>query len=124
MRANVANILIGAVVLLITLSLSLFIVDQRQTAIVLQLGEMVRVETAPGLKWKIPLMQNVRFFDSRILTLDAGEPERFITAEEERAGGFLRQMAHRRCEAVLHQRGRRRNARTYPFAANREFEHA
>ena len=82
MRANVANILIGAVVLLITLSLSLFIVDQRQTAIVLQLGEMVRVETAPGLKWKIPLMQNVRFFDSRILTLDAGEPERFITAEK------------------------------------------
>ena len=82
MRANVANILIGAVVVLITLSLSLFIVDQRQTAIVLQLGEMVRVETAPGLKWKIPLMQNVRFFDSRILTLDAGEPERFITAEK------------------------------------------
>ena len=48
----------------------------------LQLGEMVRVETTPGLKWKIPLMQNVRFFDSRILTLDAGEPERFITAEK------------------------------------------
>ena len=82
MRTNVANILIGAVLVLITLSLSLFIVDQRQTAIVLQLGEMVRVETAPGLKWKIPLMQNVRFFDSRILTLDAGEPERFITAEK------------------------------------------
>ncbi len=82
MKANVANILIGAVLVLITLSLSVFIVDQRQTAIVLQLGEMVRVETAPGLKWKIPLMQNVRFFDSRILTLDAGEPERFITAEK------------------------------------------
>ena len=82
MRTNVANILIGAVVVLITLSLSLFIVDQRQAAIVLQLGEMVRVETEPGLKWKIPLMQNVRFFDSRILTLDAGEPERFITAEK------------------------------------------
>ncbi|MEQ1629218.1 MAG: protease modulator HflC [Gallionella sp.] len=82
MRTNVANILIGAVVVLITLSLSLFIVDQRQAAIVLQLGEMVRVETDPGLKWKIPLMQNVRFFDSRILTLDAGEPERFITAEK------------------------------------------
>jgi membrane protease subunit HflC len=82
MKANVANILIGAVLVLITISLSVFIVDQRQTAIVLQLGEMVRVETTPGLKWKIPLMQNVRFFDSRILTLDAGEPERFITAEK------------------------------------------
>ena len=82
MKSNVANILIGAVLVLITLSLSMFVVDQRQTAIVLQLGEMVRVETTPGLKWKIPLMQNVRFFDSRILTLDAGEPERFITAEK------------------------------------------
>lgn len=82
MKSNVANILIGAVLVLITLSLSMFIVDQRQAAIVLQLGEMVRVETTPGLKWKIPLMQNVRFFDSRILTLDAGEPERFITAEK------------------------------------------
>ena len=82
MKSNVANILIGAVLVLITLSLSMFVVDQRQSAIVLQLGEMVRVETTPGLKWKIPLMQNVRFFDSRILTLDAGEPERFITAEK------------------------------------------
>ncbi len=82
MKTNVANILIGAVLVLILMSLSMFIVDQRQTAIVLQLGEMVRVESTPGLKWKIPLMQNVRFFDSRILTLDAGEPERFITAEK------------------------------------------
>lgn len=82
MKSKVTNILIGAVLVLITLSLSMFVVDQRQAAIVLQLGEMVRVETTPGLKWKIPLMQNVRFFDSRILTLDAGEPERFITAEK------------------------------------------
>ena len=82
MKTNVANILIGAVIALILLSLSLFVVDQRQVAIVLQLGEMVRVESTPGLKWKVPLMQNVRFFDSRILTLDAGEPERFITAEK------------------------------------------
>lgn len=82
MKTSVANILMGAVIALIVLSLSLFIVDQRQTAIVLQLGEMVRVESTPGLKFKVPLMQNVRYFDSRILTLDAGEPERFITAEK------------------------------------------
>ena len=82
MKTNVANILIGAVVALVVLSMSIFIVDQRQTAIVLQLGEMLRVESTPGLKWKIPLMQNVRYFDSRILTLDSVEPERFITAEK------------------------------------------
>ncbi len=82
MKTNVANILIGAVVALILLSLSMFVVDQRQNAIVFQLGEVVGVKTAPGLYFKIPVMQNVRFFDSRIQTLDTGEPERFITAEK------------------------------------------
>ncbi|MFA6922397.1 MAG: protease modulator HflC [Gallionella sp.] len=82
MKTNVANIVIGAVVALILLSLSMFVVDQRQTVIVFQLGEMVSVKTKPGLYFKIPLVQNVRYFDSRILTLDAGEPERFITAEK------------------------------------------
>ena len=82
MKTTVANTLIGAVVALILLSLSLFVVDQRQSAIVFQLGEMVGVKTEPGLYFKVPLMQNVRFFDSRILTLDTAEPERFITAEK------------------------------------------
>ena len=82
MKTNVANILIGAVIALILLSLSLFIVDQRQTVIVFQLGEMVSVKTAPGLYFKVQLVQNIRYFDSRILTLDTGEPERFITAEK------------------------------------------
>jgi modulator of FtsH protease HflC len=82
MKINTTNILIGIVTALIMASLSLFVVDQRQTAIVFQLGEMVSVKTDPGLYFKVPLMQNVRFFDSRILTLDTGEPERFITAEK------------------------------------------
>ncbi len=82
MKVNISNILIGVVTILIMASLSLYVVDQRQTAIVFQLGEMVGVKTEPGLYFKVPLMQNVRFFDSRILTLDAGEPERFITAEK------------------------------------------
>jgi membrane protease subunit HflC len=82
MKTKVANMLIGAVIALILLSLSLFIVDQRQTVIVFQLGEMVSVKTAPGLYFKVPLVQNIRYFDSRILTLDTGEPERFITAEK------------------------------------------
>ena len=104
MKANVSNILIGAVVALILLSLSLFVVDQRQVAIVLQLGEMVGVTTAPGLYFKVPLMQNVRYFDSRILTLDTGNLNVSSLRKRKRDGGFFRQMAHRRCEAVLHQR--------------------
>lgn len=82
MNKSTSNLLIGAVAALILLSMSVFVVDQRQNAIVFQLGEVVGVKTTPGLYFKMPLMQNVRYFDSRILTLDAGEPERFITAEK------------------------------------------
>jgi len=70
------------VVLFLLISSSLYIVDQRQRAIVFQLGEVVSVKTSPGLYFKIPIVQNVRFFDSRILTMDSEEPERFITSEK------------------------------------------
>jgi membrane protease subunit HflC len=79
---KIRNLLVGTIIALILLSMSTFVVDQRQAAIVFQLGEVMRLETTPGLKFKVPLLQNVRFFDSRILTLDAAEPERFITAEK------------------------------------------
>lgn len=82
MKANTINFLVGGIVVLIIVSMSLFVVDQRQTAIVLQLGELVSVKKDPGLYWKWPLVQNVRYFDSRILTMDSVEPERFITAEK------------------------------------------
>jgi membrane protease subunit HflC len=82
MDKKITNILIGAVAVLVLLSMSVFVVDQREKAIVFQLGEVVGVKTEPGLNFKVPLMQNVRYFDSRILTLDTGEPERFITAEK------------------------------------------
>jgi membrane protease subunit HflC len=82
MKPNMTNFLVAAVVALILASMSVFIVDQRQSAIVFQFGEVVRLETTPGIKFKLPLVQNVRFFDSRILTLDSDDPERFITAEK------------------------------------------
>ncbi|MGE5386940.1 MAG: protease modulator HflC [Betaproteobacteria bacterium] len=76
--------LIGAFIaaLLIVLALSIFTVDQRQYAIVFQLGEVRSVITEPGLYLKWPLIQNVRYFEKRILTLDNPEPERFITSEK------------------------------------------
>jgi membrane protease subunit HflC len=82
MNKSMVNVLIAAVAALVLLSMSMFVVDQRQNAIVFQLGEVVSVKTAPGLNFKVPLLQNVRFFDSRILTLDTVDPERFITAEK------------------------------------------
>ncbi|MDR2788339.1 MAG: protease modulator HflC [Candidatus Accumulibacter sp.] len=64
------------------LATSIFTVDQRQYAIVFQLGEVREVIATPGLYFKWPLIQNVRYFDKRILTLDSAEPERFITSEK------------------------------------------
>ncbi|MFA9438734.1 protease modulator HflC [Uliginosibacterium sp. sgz301328] len=66
----------------VVLSMSVFTVDQRQYALVFQLGEIKRVITEPGLKFKWPLIQNVRYFDRRILTLDTPEPELFQTSEK------------------------------------------
>ncbi len=82
MNKKIGNVLIIAAIALILLSMSMFVVDQRQNAIVFQLGEIVSVKTSPGLYFKLPLVQNARFFDSRLLTLDTGEPERYITAEK------------------------------------------
>ncbi|MCA1938247.1 MAG: protease modulator HflC [Dechloromonas sp.] len=77
------NVLGGIVALiLVVLSMSMFTVDQRQYALVFQLGEVKRAITEPGLNFKIPMIQNVRFFDRRILTLDSADPERFITSEK------------------------------------------
>jgi len=65
-------------------SMSMFIVDQRQFAIVFQLGEVKDIIKEPGLKFKVPLIQNVRYFDRRILTLDTSRlEERFLTSEKQ-----------------------------------------
>src|SRR5690606_23486140 len=81
---NRIQVLVGALVLIgVLMSMTLFTVDQRQTAVVFQLGEVKEVIEEPGLHVKMPLIQNVRFFDKRILTIDTPEPERFITAEKQ-----------------------------------------
>lgn len=82
MIKNPMNLVVGLVAVLLLLSLSLYTVDQRQAAMVFQLGEIVKVQRNPGLYLKLPFVQNVRYFDTRILTLDAADPERFITSEK------------------------------------------
>jgi len=79
---NHAVAIVALVVVLLLLSMSLFTVDQRQNALVFQLGEVVDTKKLPGLYFKLPLVQNIRYFDTRILTLDPVEPERFITSEK------------------------------------------
>ena len=79
-RLGIALAGVFAVVLLA--SMSLFTVDQRERAIVFQLGEVKEVITTAGLHFKWPLIQNVRYFDARILTLDTPDAERYITSEK------------------------------------------
>jgi len=75
-----AAVTLGA--LIVVLGLSIFTVDQRQFAIVFQLGEVKQVISEPGLNFKWPMIQNVRYFERRVLTMDNNEPERFITSEK------------------------------------------
>lgn len=60
---------------------SLFVVNQWETALKLRLGEIIDADYEPGLHFKLPIVNNVVKFDSRIQTLDS-RPERFITAEK------------------------------------------
>jgi membrane protease subunit HflC len=67
---------------LVGIGLSAFTINEREVAIQLQLGEVVREEYQPGLHWKWPIVQNVRKFPRRILTIQ-DRPERVFTAENE-----------------------------------------
>lgn len=80
---NFTSVFSGIIIAIFFLgSSAIYIVDERQQAILFQLGEVIDVKTEPGLYFKIPIVQNVRYFENRILTMDAEEPERFITSEK------------------------------------------
>lgn len=68
---------------LILVANSLFVVGQTEQALVLQFGKPERVLESPGLKFKIPFIQNVEFFDKRLLDFDA-EPKEVIAADQKR----------------------------------------
>lgn len=82
MNRLVSFIIVAAIVLLALLS-TIFIVGQRQYAVVFALGEVKQVIDQPGLHFKLPPpFQNVLFMDKRILTIDTPDADRFITAEK------------------------------------------
>ena len=82
-QQNIRNISIAIVATIaVIIVLSVFVVDQRQNAIVFRFGEIVSLKKEAGLAFKLPLIDNVRFFDVRVLTIDTGEPERFLTSEK------------------------------------------
>ena len=74
---------VTAILALMIAASTLFIVDQRQVAVVYALGEIKEVITEPGLKFKLPPpFQNVVFLDKRIQTLDSPETRPIFTAEK------------------------------------------
>ena len=81
MKRVSAFTIVGLVVLGLIVSMSVYTVDQRKAAIKFQLGEVVALQTEPGLYFLVPLLQNVRLYDTRIQTLDARDAERFLTSE-------------------------------------------
>lgn len=75
--------LVGALIALMIAFSTLFIVDQRQFAVIYALGEIKEVVTTPGLKAKLPPpLQNVVFVDRRVQTLDSPETRPIFTAEK------------------------------------------
>ena len=78
---HLTTILTVALLLLLAAFSSFFILSEGQTAIVLNLGKIVRSDLKPGLHFKWPIVEEVRKFDRRILSLDDA-PERYLTAEK------------------------------------------
>jgi membrane protease subunit HflC len=65
----------------VVISMSTFIVHEREVAIKFKLGEIVESDYKPGIYFQIPIINNVRKFDSRVLTMDTPS-ERFLTVEK------------------------------------------
>ena len=74
--------LLGIILLVgITIHSTFYTVDEREKAIIVRFGQVLRYDDKPGLHWKTPFLDEVRYFDARILTLDA-EPTPFLTQEK------------------------------------------
>ena len=79
--ARINTIIFLAIAAFIVVSSSIFFVEEREKAILLRLGQIERADYEPGIHFKIPFVNNVKFFDGRILTLDA-TPSRYLTGEK------------------------------------------
>jgi modulator of FtsH protease HflC len=82
MKKNIPIFAAIALVVLMVLVFSAYTVDQRQAAIRSRLGEVVAIQTDPGLYFRLPLIETIRTYDMRIQTLDAKDPERIQTKEK------------------------------------------
>lgn len=77
---NLVVIVIGLVAVLLLLQ-SVYIVDQTERAVLLRFGAVSKADIAPGLHFKLPIAEDVKIFDARVLTLDSS-PETYYTLEK------------------------------------------
>ena len=70
-----------SILTIVVFSLCAYTVDETQRAILFKFGEIKKADIKPGLHWKVPFINNVKVFDSRILTLDV-QPDLFPTNEK------------------------------------------
>jgi len=63
------------------ISMSVYVVDEREQALVFRFGEIIQADTEPGIKFKMPFVNSVKFFDDRIQTMDA-DPQSYLTLEK------------------------------------------
>lgn len=81
MSTSRMTLVIAILVAAVVLWLSVFIVNERQKAILFRLGEIVRSDYEPGVHFMIPVLNNVQKFDRRVLALDS-RPEQILTGEK------------------------------------------
>jgi membrane protease subunit HflC len=82
MNSKLNGVLVVLVLGLIIVSMSVFIVDEREHVLKFQFGEIVRSDYEPGLHFKWPVVQNVAKYPNRILTDDDPTQEKFLTGEK------------------------------------------
>ncbi|TAM47937.1 MAG: protease modulator HflC [Gammaproteobacteria bacterium] len=82
MNQNKLIALFGLIlVIVLTVASTIYTVDEREKVIVVRLGQVLRHDDAPGVHLKAPFLDNLRYFDNRILTMDA-DPQPFLTKEK------------------------------------------
>ena len=68
-------------IVIAVISMSVYTVDEREQALVFRFGEIITTDTEPGIKFKMPFVNSVKFFDDRIQTMDA-DPQSYLTLEK------------------------------------------
>ncbi|MGH1370452.1 MAG: protease modulator HflC [Cellvibrionaceae bacterium] len=81
MNNKLFGLVIGLLAIVLVASNTLYIIKETERGVLLEFGKVVNFDIQPGIHIKIPVVNEVRVFDSRVLTLDA-RPERFLTVEK------------------------------------------